>query len=638
MDKRALLREHRKHVVGIADGRSVTITEGKYTSLTCNNSSENLDCARGAIANGIVAVLPEARTSVAAWLTHSESRAHEGSDLSNLTFGQLGGTSLLAVEVAWRSSHSVAWLNTSAAAQAPSRLILTADDFLRGTLEETAIALHRTLQMKSWWVHARSSSATAVGSGAVGLVAVDDESVESLALPAGPLEQSPRGASPASPQLEHFSHAGRKRRRPEARERGEVVHSRPFVAVGRAGAGVRHSPSCLGGETGIAGEGRGSEGTRVELSTRWSSCLSKCIDASPLLVIPNGRRGGAGRPRTECSYKAGDMVDETPVQSDLPTCCCHSKPGGSCPAHIAKGSVSGKSTLCEDLRDSAPQAEPGTVYIGSHSGEFQALNLATGEREWSFAANGRIESGAACSSDGLMVFVGCHDRHLYAIDRRMGNLSWSFETGDAIKCTPVCMPVVPCPDSYEGRTREKGLPGNYGNVLVGSHDGILRSLQEGDGELRWSFDCGGALFASPALSADARVVYAATTKGRVVALDGSALISAGTKAFDSATDAGRRHKRRGLSLKQPAIRWDIRLPAPCFSTPTVCDSDGNVVVGCVDGGLYCLSSNGEQVWVCHQGKKPVFSSPCLLPSMRKETGRSGNHEVGMRVIWGCHDG
>lgn len=615
--------------MGIADGRSVTIIERKYSPLSYNNSFENtgtLDCARGAVANGVVAVLPEARTSVAAWLTNSEAQAREGSDLSNLTFGQLGGTSLLAVEAAWRSSRSVAWLNTeSAAAPAPPGLVLTAEDFLGGTLEETAITLDRVLQMRPCSVHARTSSATNVGR-------ADDKPVESLALPAGPVEQSHLGASAASPQLVHFSQAGRKRRRPE------VVQSRPFVAVSRAGAGVHHSPACLGGETDLTAEGRGAEGARVELNTIWSSCLSKCIDASPLLVIPNGERRRAGRPRTECSYKAGDMVDEAPVESDLPTCCCHSKPDNSLPAYNAKGSDAGKTMLCRDLRDSATQAETGTVYIGSHSGEFQALNLVTGEREWSFTADGRIESGAACSSDGLMVFVGCHDRHLYAIDRQKGTLSWSFETGDAIKCTPVCMPILPHPDPYEQTAREKELPVNYGTVLVGSHDGILRSLQEVDGGLRWSFDCGGALFASPAHSADARVVYAATTKGRVVALDGSALVSAGTKSVDNATDADRRHRRFGLSPKQPTVCWDVRLPAPCFSTPAVCDSDGNVVIGCVDGGLYCLSSNGEQVWVCRQGEKPIFSSPCLLPSVFKKPGESGNHKVGMRVMWGCHDG
>lgn len=619
MDKQALVRKHRKHVVGIA-WRSVTTDN--CTPLSYNNSeiAGTPDRARRAIAHGVVAVLPEARTSVAPWLAQYEARSQEGPDLSNLTFGQLGGTSLLAVEAAWRSSLSVAMLNTkSGAAPAPPHLELTADDFLRGTLEEAAVTLRHILQMRLCLANVRTSSATAVGRADVGLVATDDKPAEFLAPPAGAVQQ--------------ISHASRKRGRLEVRERGRVVQSRSFVAIGRAGASVRHSPACSGGETDVTREGRGAEGARVELNIRWSSCLSKCIDATPLLVIPTDARGMVNRTRTGCSDKAVSMPDETPA--DLPECCCHSKPGGSLPAFDAKGSVVGNTTLCRNLRSSTTQVERGTVYVGSHSGDFQALNLPTGEREWAFTANGRIESGAACSCDGLMVFVGCHDRHLYAIDRQMGTLSWSFETGDAIKCTPVCMPYL---DPDEGTMREKRLPVNYGTVLVGSHDGILRSLREVDGELKWSFDCGGALFASPAHSADSRVVYAATTKGRVVALDCSTLVSTGTKEADTATNADTKQRRVGLSPKQPAIRWDIHLPAPCFSTPAVCDSNGSVVLGCVDGGLYCLSSNGEQVWVCRRGEKPVFSSPCLLPSVRKVLGRTESHELETRVIWGCHDG
>lgn len=634
MDKRALLREHRKQVVGIADGRSVMTTENTHTPLPHESKSKKagtLDCARGAIAHGVVAVLPETRTIFAPWLAYSEANAQISSDLSNLTFGQLGGTSLLAVEAAWRSSRSVALLNTESAAEsAPLCLVLTADDIFRGTLEEAAVSLHRILQMRLCQVH----SPTAVAIAGVGVVSTDDKPVESLAPPAGPFQQFPVGARADSPPLVQYSHAGRKRRRQEVGD-GVVVRSRHFVAIGRAGAGVRHSPVCSGGETDLTDEGRGAEGARVELNIRWSSCLSKCIDASPLLVIPNGARGEVG---TECSNEAGGKAHEAPAQSNLPKTCCPSKPAGSWPAFDVKGSVASQSTLRRDLRNSAAQVEPGTVYIGSHSGEFQALNLATGEREWSFTASGRIESGAACSCDGLVVFVGCHDRHLYALDRQMGTLSWSFETGDAIKCTPVCMPIVPYLDPTEGKTKDRGLPVNYGTVLVGSHDGILRSLHEVDGELLWSFDCGGALFASPAHSADTRVVYAATTRGRVVALDCSALVPTGAKTANVAKDTDTRHGRRGSSPKQPMIRWDINLPAPCFSTPVVCDSDGSVVLGCVDGGLYCLSSNGEQVWVCRRGDKPVFSSPCLQPSMCKEIGGSDKHEIGMRVIWGCHDG
>ncbi|CAM9644192.1 unnamed protein product, partial [Hapterophycus canaliculatus] len=175
-----------------------------------------------------------------------------------------------------------------------------------------------------------------------------------------------------------------------------------------------------------------------------------------------------------------------------------------------------------------------------------------------------------------------------------------------------------------------------GTVLVGSHDGILRSFGETDGRLRWSFNCSGALFASVAHDSAARVVYAATTKGRVVALDSSALVF-GVEAAGSAVNAASNHRPSGVSSRQPTIVWDTYLPAPCFSTPAVCHASGNVMLGCVNGGLYCLSSAGEQIWVCRRGEKPVFSSPCLLPCLTKEPGADKDQD-GTPIVWGCHDG
>lgn len=568
-----------------------------------------LASAREAVARGVVAVLPHARDSIAPWLANLGPGAQQGSGLQ-LSFSGLGGTSLLAVEAAWRASRSVAWRDTLSVSRprlGPS--VLTADDFLRGTLEEAAATLHGLLQTAK-----RVSMETATG-----LATTYAKPSEPVVDPVGAASRIP-GATAAIPSFAHFSSAGRKRRRREVGEGDQVLQSRPFLAIHRAGAGFRHSPACLGGVP-TATVGRGAGGAKAELNTRWSSCLSKCIDATPLVVIPKGARGMTDRPGTEPPGKTGVMAEE-PVS---PECCCHGLADG------AGGSVLGEeeARLTRDPQDAvAQEVGQGTVYIGSHSGEFQALNLGTGKRDWSFTAGGRIESGAACSCNGLLVFIGCHDRHLYALNRSTGDLSWSFQTGDAIKCTPLCMPMVPYSDLAEGTARNERL--SYGMVLVGSHDGILRSLCEADGDLRWSFDCGGAIFASPAQDADARVVYAATTKGRIVALDTSLLVSteAMMNAACSATDA----------MQHPTLLWDRHLPAPCFSTPVVCDANGCVVIGCVDGGLYCLSSNGEQVWVCRRGNKPVFSSPCLLPLLREETSSSDSSGARMRVIWGCHDG
>lgn len=616
------MRQHREQLAWSVDGPPTTDDERTKSA----GNTVSLANAREAIARGVVAVLPHARDAVAPWLANSQPGVQQGSRL-HLTFSGLGGTSLLAVEAAWRVSRSMTGRDThSATERLPRPPMLTADDFLRGTLEETAGTLHGFLQM------AKGVSLETVADGAdAGFATTHAEPSESGVGPVVAAPQLPLVPESSVSSFAHSSGAGRKRRRLESGSGDQVLQSRPFLAVHRAGAGLHHSLACWGEASSVTGEERRAGGARVELKIRWSSCLSKCIDATPLVIVPKCTRGVADRSETDLCGETGVMAEKTFSRE----CFCHGLTDDAGRA-VAVGEETASSRHPQN--SGAQGVGEGTVYIGSHAGEFQALDLATGKRDWSFSAGGRIESGAACSCNGSLVFVGCHDRNLYALNRSTGRLSWSFETGDAIKCTPLCVPIAPYSDLGEGTAREGKL--NHGMVLVGSHDGVLRSLYEVDGGLRWSIDCGGALFASPAQDADARVVYAATTKGRVVALDTSLLVSTEDVMNTpcSSTHATSQSKRKGLSPKHPTLLWDMNLPAPCFSSPVVCNANGCVVFGCVDGGLYCLSSNGAQVWVSCRGDKPVFSSPCLLPPLRKNAGDSDSKGGRMRVIWGCHDG
>ncbi|CAB1106926.1 unnamed protein product [Ectocarpus sp. CCAP 1310/34] len=644
VDKRALLREHRKQVEAL-EGRPVASAEGvdaylPYPKDPTSQSMVTLAAARGAVARAVVSVLPNARASIASWLRNLEESAPGSSDCSNMTFGGLGGTSLLAVEAAWRTLRSAGctMAGSTISPVSPSSM-LTAKDFLRGTLEDAASTLHGILEKERHAEEPKTSSGTAMDRAVAGLAATGAGQRKPPVPPAGPGLLSPAVADASAAGFQSTTSTGRKRQRLDFEKRDQTTHSRSFLGLGRAASGLRKTVACLGEVGDRVGDGSGRNGAKAGLEVRWSSCLTKCIDATPLVFLPKSEKEIVGRSRTGGVDNAEGMVAEAPSQfaspeSVGPSSCCPSvastqRLGG----RVREG---GEPTTCGNARISTSHISSGTVYIGSHSGEFQALDLETGDREWSFTAGGRIESGAACSYDGSTIFVGCHDGHLYAIDRRMGVLLWSFETGDAIKCTPICIPEALSSDLTDRGARKEGGLVDRGTVVFGSHDGVLRSLWEADGVLRWTFDCGGALFASPAHDAEAHVVYAATTKGRVVALDNSALVVfVGTEA-GSSVDHNR--KLTGSSTTQPTLLWDTYLPAPVFSSPAVCSASGAVVLGCVDGGMYCVSSVGEQVWVCRRGDKPVFSSPCILPPPCKKMGGDVNNASEIRVIWGCHDG
>lgn len=533
-------------------------------------AEQELHAARESVAQAMIAVLPDVKAAVTEWLTNPAAEM--------ATFTGLGGTSLLAVEAAWLASRGVERLPIGVK---PLSTLLTAGDLLRGTLEEATSTLHDRMQGEQ----RRSTKQAAIALGQ----ASPRSSCRSCPLPLAPAR--PAAASIDRDPVEVPS-AGGKRRIIRTAPAGTP----PWLAISRAGAGLVHGPACLGAMAVPARD----DVAKVELRISWGSGLTKCIDATPLVIVNFGQEPP---PETRTKRGAGTCgaIDGPSAETvSYPACLC---------ARLASGAWAAAQDLGSKI-----------LYIGSHSAEFQALDVATGERLWSFVAGDRVESGAACSSDGMAVFVGSHDRHLYALDRDTGVAVWSFRTGDAIKCTPVCIsPSMTC--SY-------ACGENSGAVLVGSHDGVLRCLCQASGVLLWSFDCGGALFASPACSTVSPcVVYVATTKGRVLALDSGAADSASGEGISS-----------GSVTRHPVAVWEHMLPAPCFSTPAVCGDTGSVVLGCVDGGLYCLASTGEKLWVSREGMKPVFASPCLLP-LPIGSSALGKDLVGRpHVVWGCHDG
>lgn len=637
---------------------------------------QTVRAAREAVAKGVTAVLPEAQATVAAWLTNRGQHPSASYDLSNMTFEDLGGTSLLAVEAAWLASRHAERRSAPGTAVSVPVSVLGADDLLRGTLEDAASTLKDILDAEMCVADVAPPSVTAsvTCAGASKLVPprvrhdiTHSPSLRLVGTTPALSSVSPAGAKSGSAPPSF----GLKRRREFHEDKSRLAEAPSVWTIGRAGAGLRHMPECLGAALdGMAERKSGGLAKVVELRVRWRSCLTKCIDASPLVVVPKPTASltDDGRRKKRCSRTGSDGVDETSVKVAPPACLCQSLPLGQLlPSRVSSlddtpvSGALGEEVLSDCAQQNLTQKNgelEGTVYIGSHSGEFQALNMATGELEWSFTAGGRIESGAACSRDGSTVFVGCHDRCLYAIDRHTGAVLWTFETRDAIKCTPVCVMGMGC--CYNSGDKEGELDKRFpssvsgGEVLVGSHDGILRCLSQAEGELLWSFDCRGALFASPAHDGKSGIMYAATTKGRVIAIrlceiTGSTRI--GDRDSASCEDSchgtnpelgrgGATAEKGAVVRRRLAVCWEKQLPAPCFSTPAVCGATAELVVGCVDGGMYGLSSStGDQLWVCGQGTKPVFSSPCLPPFLygAAEAGdRDQGH--GPHVLWGCHDG
>uniref|UniRef100_A0A3P8UTR0 Aminoadipate-semialdehyde dehydrogenase n=1 Tax=Cynoglossus semilaevis TaxID=244447 RepID=A0A3P8UTR0_CYNSE len=221
----------------------------------------------------------------------------------------------------------------------------------------------------------------------------------------------------------------------------------------------------------------------LELCLSWSSDTGRCVDASPIILV---------RERTEQSSVVAER----------------------------------------------------TVFIGSHSHRFQALDLDTGRLLWERVLGDRVESSAAVSHCGTLVVVGCYDGCVYFLSTNSGKTQWTFETGDAVKSCPAVDP-------------------HTGLVIVGSHDGHVYALNP---KCVWKHHCGGrAVFSSPHLQPDLRQLFVASLGGELLCLH---------------PDSG-------------DILWSNNRNVPFFSSPN-CGS-GLVVLGSVDGNICCYSSTGKLV-------------------------------------------
>lgn len=126
---------------------------------------------------------------------------------------------------------------------------------------------------------------------------------------------------------------------------------------------------------------------------------------------------------------------------------------------------------------------PGRVYVNVDSA-VQALDAATGEPLWRFAAGGALSSPPSVGPDGTVYSAATRvDRReatgvLNALDPRTGEPRWTFDTPAGLSS-----PALP---SEDGQT-----------VYLGTREGRVHALDAATGEPRWSLETAGPVVVSP---------------------------------------------------------------------------------------------------------------------------------------------
>ena len=196
----------------------------------------------------------------------------------------------------------------------------------------------------------------------------------------------------------------------------------------------------------------------------------------------------------------------------------------------------------------------GDALVASRDGWLERCDPATGEARWRYSTGSAC--GAAFSSYRDAAFVATRDGWLHAVDLRDGGGRFRIETG----------PVVAAPSAADGV------------LLIPEREGALHAFDLEQRDVRWTYDFGGELWATPAI-----------WSGRVYAASWGETL-------------------RCLSLRSGDDLWEQPLGAPTTAPPTV--AGGVVYVGTEAGELCAFDArDGATLGRMQVAHAPVQAAP-----------------------------
>jgi outer membrane protein assembly factor BamB len=250
-----------------------------------------------------------------------------------------------------------------------------------------------------------------------------------------------------------------------------------------------------------------------------------------------------------------------------------------------------------DWRASAAAVAGRIAYLGTDDGHVVALDVATGQVKWSFAAADSVVGSPAVLEN--RVYGGSFDGRVYALEAATGAPVWSRDTHGAVTSTPEVHSgmVIVGNRSYDIvalRASDGGVvwtryvwfswvesPGKlFGDVLyIGSSDAAkLFALDPKTGSRRWEARLAGSAWGEPAVTATR--VYEGTTgvlnylvphRAEMIALD-------------------RRTGRPVWRFESPPPaatgRKDV-VPFGFSGSPTL--ANGRVYIGSIEGRVYAFA-------------------------------------------------
>ncbi|XP_070647574.1 beta-alanine-activating enzyme isoform X4 [Bos indicus] len=326
---------------------------------------------------------------------------------------------------------------------------------------------------------------------------------------------------------------------------------------------------------------------KMEFRVRWRSDTGKCVDASPLVVIPAIDKSSATVYIGSHSHRM--------IAVDL-----------------YSGKVKWEQILGDRIESSACVSKCGNfIVVGCYNGLVYVLKSNSGEKYWMFSTEDAVKSSATMDPTTGLLYIGSHDQHAYALDIYKKKCVWKLKCGGTVFSSP-CLSLIPS------------------HLYFATLGGLLLAINPATGDRLWKHSCGKPLFSSPRCCL--QYVFIGCVDGNLLCFThfGEQVwqFSTNEPIFSSpCTSASEQEIFFGshdcfiycCSMKGH-LQWKFETTSRVYSTPFVFrnhnhNSEMLLAAASTDGKLWILESKSGQLQSVYELPGEVFSSPVVWESM-----------------------
>ncbi|XP_008046116.1 acyl-CoA synthetase family member 4 isoform X2 [Carlito syrichta] len=328
---------------------------------------------------------------------------------------------------------------------------------------------------------------------------------------------------------------------------------------------------------------------KMELHVRWKSDTCKCVDASPLVVIP-----------------ASDK------SSLSPTVYVGSHSHRMKAIDLYSGKVKWEQTLGDRIESSACVSKCGNfIVVGCYNGIVYVLKSNSGENYWMFATEDAVKSSPTMDPTTGLLYIGSHDQHAYAFDIYEKKCVWKLKCGGAVFSSP-CLNMTPH------------------HLYFSTLGGLLLAVNPATGNRIWKHSCGKPLFSSPRCCLEYICIGCVdgnllcfTHMGEQVwqfSASGPIFSSPCVSASEQEVFFGSHDCCIYCCNMKGHLQWKFETTSRVFATPFAFRNPSGsnemlLAVASIDGKLWILESQSGRLQSVFELPGEVFSSPVVWESM-----------------------